>query len=423
MNATSRTMLCALVASALCGGALLAGAEGRISCRVLDADGDPLPGAQIMLVSPQTGKEESKITDKKGKVVFLVLNATARYGIKITKEGYQPIQERIRPVVGSTLRLEWKLVPVSSSGGGEGGAGGEGGEVRGKAGAIRLYNAGAIASNEGDHATAIEKFREAIEVDPGFLPGHQALLGLYIQAHNHTSALAAAEKLLDVAPTDTTALGARYDALVEFQRSEEAEAALEGMILSAPGPAAAIRLFNRGATSLRENRVEAAIPDLKRALEMAPNLAVARSALAKVYLNQKEYQLAADNARILSDSNPEDAVALSILYDAHRGLGQVEKAKEAFAALEKISPEKAAEAFYRQGVALLDQAKHQDALASFERVLASHPGHQRVHYMLALCYLNTGDMALAKSSLRKFLELVPDDRDAPSAREMLAALE
>ncbi|MCH7664560.1 MAG: tetratricopeptide repeat protein [Acidobacteria bacterium] len=422
MNATSRAMLCALVASVLCTGALLAGAEGRISGRVLDASGDPMQGVEVVLVSPQTGGEQSKTTDKKGKVVFLVLDATARYAVRITKEGYQPIQERIRPVVGSTLRKEWKLVPVSPSGGGGGGVV-EGGEVRGKAGAIRLYNAGATASNEGDRATAIEKFREAIEVDPGFVPGHQALLGLYIQARDHTNALAVAEKLLDLAPTDTTALGARYDALVELQRSEEAEAALEGMILSAPGPAAAIRLFNRGATSLRESKVEEAIPDLKRALAMDPNLAVARSALAKVYLNRKEYRLAADNARILSDSNPEDAVALSILYDAFKGLGEAEKAEEAFAALEKISPERAAEAFYRQGVALLDQARHRDALASFERVLASYPGHLRVHYMLGLCYLNTGDMALAKTSLRKFLGLAPDDRDAPSAREMLAALE
>ncbi len=169
--------------------------------------------------------------------------------------------------------------------------------------------------------------------------------------------------------------------------------------------------------------MEAAVPDLKKALEMDPNLAVARSALAAVYLNQKEYQLAADNAQILSDSNPEDAAALSLLYEAFKGLGEAEKAKEAFAALERISPEKAAEAFYNQGVALLDRGKHQDALASFERVLASHPGHERVHYMLGLCYLNTGDMALAKSSLQKFLELAPSDRNASSAREMLTTLE
>jgi len=180
MNATSRAMLCALVASVLCAGALLAGAEGRISGRVLDASGDPLQGVEVVLVSPQTGGEQSKTTDKKGKVVFLVLDATARYAVRITKEGYQPIQERIRPVVGSTLRKEWRLVPAAPSGGGGGGVG-VGGEVRGKAGAIRLYNAGATASNEGDRATAIEKFREAIEVDPGFVPGHQALLGLYVQ--------------------------------------------------------------------------------------------------------------------------------------------------------------------------------------------------------------------------------------------------
>jgi len=418
MNAIRRALGCALAVAAIAAGALWAGTEGRISGRVLDSEGKPLQGAEVVLVNPQSGGEDIKITDKKGKVVFLVLDATFPYGVRISKEGFQPIQEKIKPNIGGSLRKEWTLVPATDDGGTPG-------EISGKAGAIRLYNAGATANNEGDRATAIAKFLESVEVDPEFVAGYQALIGLYAQTGDFSGVLDAANRLLAFAPEDSMALGARYDALLELGRTQEATAALEEMKVNAPGKTTAVRLFNRGATALREvgaEAMESALPDLKLAVEMDPSLDVARSALATVYLGLKDYQRAAENAEVLREAKPDDAVALSLLYDAYLGLGEKEKAAATFAELQAISPEKAANAFYNQGVAQLDRGEAEQALASFDKVLAAYPEHVKVHYMRGLGYLNTSKMDLAKASLEKFLELAPDDPDAETAKQMLSAL-
>jgi Tfp pilus assembly protein PilF len=51
------------------------------------------------------------------------------------------------------------------------------------------------------------------------------------------------------------------------------------------------------------------------------------------------------------------------------------------------------------------------------------PGLAKAYYLLGLCALNTGDYALAKQHLAKFLELDPNAADAPAARDMLGAIE
>lgn len=426
MKVTTKAGLCLLIAVAMSAGAVFAGAEGRLSITVKDASGKPLDEAKIVLTNPASGAEDDKLTNKKGKAVFLVLDATLTYGIRISKEGFQPMQDQVRPQVGTTLRLDWEL--AKATGAVPGGAT-TGAEVKGSPAAIRLYNAGAEANNQGDRAMAVEKFRAAVEADAGFTPGYQALLGLYLQAGDWANVLATADAMLEVAPSDVMALGARYDALGELGRSDEANAVLDTMVASLPGPATARRLYNRAANKLKdptiseEEKFAAAIPDLERAVGMDAELTAARSALTMVYLSKKDFGPAAENALVLRDADPEDAGALSLLYDAYVGLGETDKAKLIFAELQKISPEKAAEAFYNQGVAQLDRGKAQDALASFEKVLASNPGHVRVHYMLGLAYLNTSKLDLAKSSLNKFLELAPDDPRAGDARQMLAALE
>ncbi|MCP4204834.1 MAG: tetratricopeptide repeat protein [bacterium] len=396
---------------------------------VVDQDGNPVVGAEVTAeaIAAEASMKGSAKSKKGGRYGLFVMQVARQYRFTVTKDGYQELVQDFNAgsaITNEQMRIEANFTLVKDGGVAQDADAGEvPGPVEGNAAAIRLYNAGATANNEGDRATAIEKFREAVAADPGFVTGYQALLGLYIQAGDFANTLEVADQLIEVAPTDSMGLGARYDALLELGRTDEAEAALERMILAVPGPPTAVRLFNRAATALRENNMEKAIPDLKRALEMDPDLAVARSALATAHLIRKEYQPAAENAEFLRDLKPDDAAALSILYEAYRGLGDAEKAKEAFTALQQISPERAAEAFYNQGVALLDQGKPVDALASFEKVLASNPGHVKVHYMLGLCYLNSSDMAKAKSSLEKFIEMAPDDRDAPSAREMLAALQ
>jgi thioredoxin-like negative regulator of GroEL len=73
-------------------------------------------------------------------------------------------------------------------------------------------------------------------------------------------------------------------------------------------------------------------------------------------------------------------------------------------------------------VELYNEGKTGEALPQFERAVAADPQLAKARYLLALCYVNAGQPARAKAELEAFLELAPDDPDAPAAREMLGYL-
>ena len=74
---------------------------------------------------------------------------------------------------------------------------------------------------------------------------------------------------------------------------------------------------------------------------------------------------------------------------------------------------------YKQGVAVFNAGQIDDARALFDRVLELDPDHAHSHYMLGMCFVNTGDNAQALEHLEKFLELDPENPDAATAREMV----
>jgi tetratricopeptide (TPR) repeat protein len=54
-----------------------------------------------------------------------------------------------------------------------------------------------------------------------------------------------------------------------------------------------------------------------------------------------------------------------------------------------------------------------------ERVAHADPNHPRAHYMLGLCYVNSGDLPRAKEHLQTFIRLAPKDKEAATAEEMI----
>jgi Flp pilus assembly protein TadD len=75
-----------------------------------------------------------------------------------------------------------------------------------------------------------------------------------------------------------------------------------------------------------------------------------------------------------------------------------------------------------RGIELYNGNRIPEAAKVLEGVLQTDPKNARAHYMLGLCYTNTGDLARAKEHLETFLQLAPNDPEAQSARQMLAEL-
>ena len=104
-----RAAASALVFALLLAGSLHAAGEGRIIATVLDEADAPVEGAKVLLTRPGTGYKLEKVSDKKGQVMLLILDATQDYQIHMEKPGYGPYEGPVKPKLEDTIRLTFTL--------------------------------------------------------------------------------------------------------------------------------------------------------------------------------------------------------------------------------------------------------------------------------------------------------------------------
>lgn len=181
--------------------------------------------------------------------------------------------------------------------------------------------------------------------------------------------------------------------------------------------------YNEGADAARSGDLELATQKFRKARELDPQLVQAHIGLATVLLMQQKFRAAVIAAEAASALDPENSQPLQISYEALQALGEAEEAEEVLARLEAADPKAAAAGAYNRGLALFELGKLAEAKAVLLQVVAEIPDHPQAHYMLGICAINSGDNQAAKDHLGKFLELSPEDPEAPTAKEMLEYLE
>jgi tetratricopeptide (TPR) repeat protein len=412
MTRTRRALQAALALGIFAAAALHAIGEGRMLVSIVDLEGQPVPGVQIVLTRPGSNYKLEKQTDKKGQATLLVLDATQEYLLHLEKEGYTPYEETLKLKVGDTIRATFTIAklpepePVEETAA----------ALEGEGAAVEAFNAGIEAVRGGDVAGGLAKFQEAAALDPELPEAHLAVAEVGLEQGKAAEALAAADRFLALSPGDVRGLRARYDALKVLGDARSREA-LDALVAADPTRETAIRVYNEGAEAVRAGKREEAAALLQRALEVDPSLDPAYSSLAGLYLTLRKYPEAAQVAARLLERQPGSLEALTIRYEALKGMGDEAGAREALAALSQadVDPESA----FKQGVAVFNANNMPQAIASFESVIRVQPEHAKAHYFLGLAYVNTGQTAEARDHLETFLRLAPDDPDAGTAREML----
>src|SRR5688572_12163013 len=180
--------------------------------------------------------------------------------------------------------------------------------------------------------------------------------------------------------------------------------------------------FNEGATAFNAQDFATAKTKFQEAITLNPNLPQAYQAMGRVHLAEKNYQEAAAMAEKVLALAPADAKAQALAYEAYIGLGDKAKAKQFEQALAAANPKVAAVNFYNQGAELFNAGKPAEALPVLEKALAADPENAKIHNLLGLCYVNTGNNAKAKEHFEKFVAMAPNDPEAAAAKEMLQYL-
>ena len=126
----------------------------------------------------------------------------------------------------------------------------------------------------------------------------------------------------------------------------------------------------------------------------------------------------------LQPKNSEAWLTLGSLYSEN---GQPGKSQEAFTRVAEIDPKNAYETFFNIGALIENKpdptpAEERRALEAFQKSVEIKPDFAKGYLRLAYAQLRNGDLAGARGSFERYLELKPDASDSGEVRSMISAL-
>ena len=169
--------------------------------------------------------------------------------------------------------------------------------------AIQVYNEGAKATQTGDWDRAVEKFNDALALDPDLTDAYAVLAQIHYGRESFDESLAAADKLLELEPENAD--GLRYRYLVYDARGDAGTGeALDAWVAVDPERAADV-LYQKADLDFRAGNTDAARRALLEVLELQPELARAHYTLGLVYA-QSDTAKAREHLQKFIELAPDD---------------------------------------------------------------------------------------------------------------------
>ncbi|HEX9981759.1 MAG TPA: carboxypeptidase regulatory-like domain-containing protein [Thermoanaerobaculia bacterium] len=177
----------------------------------------------------------------------------------------------------------------------------------------------------------------------------------------------------------------------------------------------AVTAYNEGAALANEKNYDGALAKFEETVKVNPDLTAGWIALAKTAAAAKKYPRAIEAANKALLIDDEDMEMWQVLVASYTATGDKAKAKEAQAKL----PANAGSTF-NDAARAINAGKDGDAEPLLKAAIAADAKFAAAYYELGMLYVRAGKNADAKTNLEKYLELEPNGKDAPTAKEMLA---
>ncbi len=261
------------------------------------------------------------------------------------------------------------------------------------------YGIGRIHAARGDSTAAVKFYRKACELFPAYGAAHYGLALAYRKLGDS----ARSEEHLKLHAANQTLVPPVQDPLRDALRALDR------------GPASHLQ---RGIRFEEAGRIEDAIAEHQKALELDPELAQAHANLIILYGRMKQADKAVEHYRAAIRLNPN-------LADAHYNYGvllmeqgKLTEAEQAFRNALEANPFHA-EACNNLGAVLERQGKLDEALGYFEKALERRPDYRLAHFHIGRILANRKKYAEA---IEHFLKtLTPEDESTPTYLYALAA--
>jgi len=268
-----------------------------------------------------------------------------------------------------------------------------------------LHLLGVVASQMGNHESAVQYIRQAIELNATESDFHGNLGNVFKAQGKLDVAVASYRRALELKPDDA---GAHYNLGNAFRAQGsvvEAVACFRRALELNPEHAEAHN--NLGNALKAQGKLDEAAACCRRALELKPDYAEAHNNLGNAFKAQGKLDEATESYRQALELKPELSEPHYNLGNVFLALGKLEEAVACFHRARVLKPY-LPEAHNDLGNALQVQGKLDEAVASYRQALKLKPDYAEAHYNLGNAYQAQRQLNQAVASYRRALELKPD---------------
>lgn len=175
--------------------------------------------------------------------------------------------------------------------------------------------------------------------------------------------------------------------------------------------------FNQGVLALQSGETAAAQGKFEEALRLDPTLVAAESALGGIHLEAKDFAAAEASARKVVANDANNPRGQRLLYEALRGQGKADEAKEVLKLLVDLEKDGDATALiFNEGTEALRLGDNKTARERFEQALQLKPDLDQARGALMVLYIKTKDFANAAAAAEALLLRRPNDVTAKRVR-------
>jgi tetratricopeptide (TPR) repeat protein len=267
-------------------------------------------------------------------------------------------------------------------------------------------NLGNALGDKGKLDEAIDCHRKAIALDPKYAAAHNNLGNALLAKGKADEAIDRYRKAIKIDPKLAQAHNNLGNALKDKGKVDEAIDCYHQAIACDPKYASAH--YNLGVALYGKGQVDQAIACYHQAIACDPKYASAHTTLGLALSDKGKLDEAISEYRQAIAFDPKNAKAHNNLGLAWKSKGKLDEAIACWRKAIACDP-KYATAHFNLGVALRDKGKLDEAIACWRKAIACDPNYATAHAGLGEALMQQGHFIEAQKSLRRCLELLPDN--------------
>lgn len=247
----------------------------------------------------------------------------------------------------------------------------------------RLYAEAHQASQSGDEATAIERYRSIIKLAPHLAAAYNNLGGLYFDQHDYVHAAEVLKRGLELNPNMPTAAAILGMSYVQLGENEKAEPLLRRALRANPKDDKVEMMLTR--MLINQKKLDEAARHLNDFLARNPKDQEAWYLLGKTYL-----QLSENSLKKINEIDPDSVVAHEIAGEIDESMHNYDLALVEYKKAVDMAPGKPGTHMH-MGDAYWYIGKWQSAQTEFRAELKNDPYNCMAHWKLANSILEAND--------------------------------